>query len=260
MKNWTRLSVILLQFFAQIYAIQFGFLVYDEEDVLNEKFVAFGTIPESADEHHLVEIMDRLNRFYRRNRREKFENKEIETVKFTVTLFKQEDLPDGRYQVAIKGELSQFLLSFASIMKYLIDPSEIWANVKFYSDPIVVMKRRAYLYAPAELKLTLLRAAFDIVDIVPSSDLIEYDIDNEHRRTMSQAAREKRLKVDYWGDFKAEVEEEEDEEEKEDRYTIIRFHPYAGTSLENPLIDASPSVRKKTRKRLNCGSCTCTLL
>lgn len=225
--------------------MKFGFLLQDEGNVLNEKFVAFGSIPESTEEQHLTEISDRLNRFYRYNRRDKLKKHEIESLKFTVSLFKQAILPDGSYQVAVKGELTGFLALFALTMKNLIDPTEIWDKVNFYSDPIVIMTRQSYLYAPAEFKVTLLRAAFDHVDIVPNNDLIEYN----HKRTMSEVAREKLLEAHDLIEFGNE----------EDRYTILEFSPSTG-SLQNPLVEPSPYTKQKTRKRLNCGCDSCNIL
>ena len=237
MKNLTGISLILLQFFAQISTIKFGFLLNDDGDILNEKFVAFGSIPKSTDEKDLTEISDSLNfRLYHYNRMEKQKNHEIESVKFTVSLFKQAILPDGSYQVALKGELSSFMALFLFSIINAIEPSEIWKKATFYSDPIVIMKRRNYLNAPNTLKVTLLRAAFDNFDIV------EYD----DKRTKSEAAREKGL--DIFDRIDDDIEREED------RFTILEFYPSI-SSLQNPLFDPSTSIKPKTRKILNCGSC-----
>ena len=246
MKNLTGISLILLQFFAQISTIKFGFLLNDDGDILNEKFVAFGSIPKSTDEKDLTEISDSLNfRLYHYNRMEKQKNHEIESVKFTVSLFKQAILPDGSYQVALKGELSSFMALFLFSIINAIEPSEIWKKATFYSDPIVIMKRRNYLNAPNTLKVTLLRAAFDNFDIIPNEDLIEYD----HKRTMSEAAREKGFDI-----FDPNPIDDNNIEEEEDRFTVLEFYPSI-SSLQNPLFDPSKSIKPKTRKRLNCGSC-----
>lgn len=241
MKNLLGISIILLQLFVKISTTKFGFLLKDEGNVLNEKFVAFGSIPESTEEHHLTEISDRLNRFYRYNRRDKLKKHEIDSLKFTVSLFKQAVLPDGNYQVAVKGELTGFLASFALTMKNLIDPSGIWDKVNFYSDPIVIMTRKSYLNAPVEFKVTLLRAAFDHVDFVPNNDLIEYN----HKRTMSEVAREKLLEADDLIEF------ETDEE--------LEFYP-STDSLQDPLVEPYPYTKQKTRKSLNCGCYSCNIL
>lgn len=240
MKNLTGISIILLQIFTQISAIKFGFFVYDEENILNEKFVAFGSIPRSAGEKHLTEISDSLNRFYHFNREEKHSKQEIESIEFTVSLFKQAVLLDGSYQVSLKGELSSFLALFCFSMMNAVDSPEIWNKATFYSVPIAIMKERNYLNAPTEFKVTLLRAAFDNFDIVPNEDLIEYD----QKKTMSEAAREKGFDIFDPTNFDSD----------DDRYTLLEFYP-STCSLQNPLIDYSMLIKPKTHKRLNCYSC-----
>lgn len=246
MRNLLKLSLLVLHLFTQISSKKFGYLLFDEGNVLNEKFVAFGSLPEDTDENDLLIISDNLNRFYRYHRIDKQRYQDPNAIKFSVNLFQQATLPDGSYQVALKGELSNFLALFRLTMMNAIGSSDVWKTVKFYSDPIIIMKKEAFKRAPTEIRVTLIRAAFDNFDVVPNNDLQVFD----HKRTMSQAA----TKLNGDVDLSDLLEFKEDDS----RYTVLEFHSSTG-SLQNPLFDTPPKktfIKPKTFKRSNCcNSC-----
>ena len=246
MNSFLGISLLLLQLFNQISAVKFGFFLSDEGGVLNKKFVAFGSIPESTDEQYRIDISDSLNRFYHYHRKGKQGIDLLNSIKFNVNLFKQTVLADGSYQVALKGELSSFLALFRLSTMNSVQASEAWKTAKFYSDPIVIMKKEDFQKAKHEIRVILIIAAFDNFDIVPNSDLAEF----QHQRTMSQAAKKDESDV---FDFSAY-------EEDDSRYTVLEFHSSTG-SLQNPLFDSSTKksfVKPKNHKKSTCCS-PCTI-
>lgn len=240
-----KISIVIFAILAQISAIKFGYLLENSENVLNEKFVAFGSIPAALNDADKQTMSNDLNRFYRYYQKDK-ERTSIPQMPatFTVTLFEQATLPDGNLQVALKGDLSNFLALFRMNMFNSLQSPNPWSSVHFYSDPIVIMSREALARCPYEIHVKLLRAAFDTIDIVPNNYLEIV----EPPRTFSQIANDPNMHPNS-----AEIYDFEDEDD-DSRYTVLEFFPSTG-SLQYPLVD--PAKSKRTIKPKNHRKSRC---
>lgn len=253
--------------------IKFGFILNDENNIFIEKFVAFGVMPEDTTEDEQFHVVEEMNRLHRYQRKLKETNNNLNFVSnaasfdqsssfsssssssfsiennnlfFNVNLFDQIQLPNGNYQVALKGELSTFLAVFRltvinSAKNY---PESIWGRVKFYSDPISIVSE-----LPNDgdnLRISLFKAALFNFEIRPNEDLKEL----EHPRSFSKTS-------DYSIDDLIELFEILEFEEDDTRYTILEFHPSTG-SLENPLLSDNQNKKInliKSKRFINDRNC-----
>lgn len=217
--------IITLVVISLVSSVKFGFVLKDDEDIFAEKFVAFGVLPTDITQDEMVQISDGLNRFYQADRKSR------QKKQYSVTLFEQLRLPNGNYQVALRGELSSFLASLRMTIINVVEPLEIWTRVKFYSDPIASVDERPMVSRAC--KVFLLKAAFDKFEIQPHQDLKEL----YHPQTTAEP-----LAINL---------EEYDIDYDDGRYTIIEFQSSTG-SLRNPLVD-TPSKSSLRSKLINNG-------
>lgn len=259
------ICVFFIIFSKPIYSIKFGFLLDDEMNVFNEKFVAFGSLPADVTGEQMIAVSNNLNNFYRYERKARTKKSISESrssgpgspLKFQVTLLKQTLLEDGNYQVSLTGELSNFLALFRFTMINALQVSDIWKSANFYWDPIVIMSPESFEKAPKDLKVTLLRAAFDNFDTVVHNNLRL--IEPGKARTFADLA----IDFDYvkFNDFNED--EEDSEEEDKGRFTVFDFFSSTG-SLRDPAADSPPKNSLKSKflnrkkKKFNCCS-RCTI-
>ena len=248
--------------------IKFGFLLREDGNIMNQKFVAFGVLPPITSDQKDT-ISGDLNKFYRYYQKEKQRDCVDGTdscTKFRVSVLKQIVVAKKRCQVALTGELSNFLALFRIVIMNAIHSSEVWGSAIFFSDPIVIISENAFRKASNDIKITLICAAFDSLHVFRNQHLKLF----EPSRILSAEAQA----FDYfdYNDFESAadeqmeyVEEEHDEhEEDEDRFTVIDLFSSTGSS-QNSLSDTPPETslksklinRKEQRKSLKCCySCT----
>lgn len=226
------LIVILFAILGQILAVQFGFLLTStqNENGLDGQFVAFGSIPEGTSETDMQSISDDMNQYYRCSRR----GRNNSAATFAVTLVKQATQPGGNLEIALKGSLSNFSILFRCSICNCISKSVIWDSVRFYSDPIIIMSPESFAKCPEQISLTLLRAAFDKVDIISGVKV------PTPTRTFSQLIPEK-------GPHPDNLELSNFDEDDDNRYITLEFYP-----LQFPLVNPKRALKPKSSR---CGCC-----
>ena len=233
-------AMILITKVSLISSIKFGFILRDEENLFSEKFVAFGVLPKDVTVQERIDISDHMNWFYQHHSNEKQRSFGVDAKKFSIKLFDQLKLPNGNHQVALKGDLSNFLAHFQFSVINAAEPLPIWQKAKFYSDPIANVYESTLDKYREGVKVLLLRAAFYNFDILPNNDLklVDRSLTFADMNSLSSPVND---------DF-------------DDDFTVIEFYP-SSDSLRNSLVD---SPRQKSyfkskcfkRDRSGCSHCT----
>jgi hypothetical protein len=135
-----QLSILVSFLVSKIFALQFGFTVKDDKNSLNGRFLAFGIIPDNTSSKIQAEIIDQLTAFIN----EELYRRILEGVDRTsflvpnsVVLSELKD--DGKVLLGLKGESSIFLNLFRMSCKYVIRSRNIWKDVTFFPDPIIIL-------------------------------------------------------------------------------------------------------------------------
>jgi hypothetical protein len=135
-----QLSMLVSFLVSKIFALQFGFTVKDDKNSLNGRFLAFGIIPDNTSSKIQAEIIDQLTAFIN----EELYRRILEGVDRTsflvpnsVVLSELKD--DGKVLLGLKGESSIFLNLFRMSCKYVIRSRNIWKDVTFFPDPIIIL-------------------------------------------------------------------------------------------------------------------------
>ena len=259
--------ILITQQLCIVSPIKFGFIICSEKGIFSENFVAFGELPDDITELEKVIISNNLNKFYRFHRKEKErtrinpEDVELKN-KFSVELFDQIKLSNGDHQVALKGELSNFLALFRFSMINSINQFQIWERVKFYSDPIINVHEIALKSSSSitNVKVLLIRAAFDNLEILPNNDLkvINHFENGDEKHSFSFASAVGRTQADF--DAFEEGEDEidgVDDDDDSSRYTVIDFTT-STDSLQSSLVGGHPRKGMIKSKSFKKGDNCCT--
>jgi hypothetical protein len=134
-----QLSILVSFLVSKIFALQFGFTVKDDKNSLNGRFLAFGIIPDNTSSKIQAEIIDQLTAFIN----EELYRRILEGVDRTSFLVPNyvvlSELKDGKVLLGLKGESSIFLNLFRMSCKYVIRTRNIWKDVTFFPDPIIIL-------------------------------------------------------------------------------------------------------------------------
>jgi hypothetical protein len=134
-----QLSMLVSFLVSKIFALQFGFTVKDDKNSLNGRFLAFGIIPDNTSSKIQAEIIDQLTAFIN----EELYRRILEGVDRTSFLVPNyvvlSELKDGKVLLGLKGESSIFLNLFRMSCKYVIRTRNIWKDVTFFPDPIIIL-------------------------------------------------------------------------------------------------------------------------
>ena len=220
-----------------ISTIKLGFIIKDDDNIFIEKFVAFGSIPDTTNEADKLVISNDLNRFYRQcqNEMQRTQSNLVQNpLTFTASLFHQADLPEDNVQVTLEGGLSTFSALFRFKLMNCVKSHSIWKSVIFYSDPVIKMKKVAFLRESLKenLYLVLEKVAFDNLDTTRNKHLLKFD----YSRIKTEPSR--RL-----NNINIEFDEEGDDEDG-NRYTVLEFLPSS---------DVNPNQILPKKK---CSCCT----
>ena len=246
--NSDMIFILLFILFDQTLATEFGFLFYDCGNVFPETFVAFGTASDHITSSDRTIVSNELNRFYRYHQKEKIKlipshSNNTNRIPFKVHLRKKLELSTDKVQVALKGELSEFLALFHTVLKASSNIDPVWRKVSIYPDPIVIMSKASFERAPIEIQVTLTKAAFKSTETIEQEE--------------SKIIEESKLNLDEFPD--ANITETElkivtEFENDNSFFTIVRSNSSTG-SLNSPLIRSrsNPSYRKNSKNtRCNC--------
>lgn len=134
-----QLSILVSFLVSKIFALQFGFTVKDDKNSLNGRFLAFGIIPDNTSSKIQAEVIDQLTAFIN----EELYRRILEGVDRTSFLVPNSvvlsELKDGKFLLGLKGESSIFLNLFRMSCKYVIRTRNIWKDVTFFPDPIIIL-------------------------------------------------------------------------------------------------------------------------
>jgi hypothetical protein len=134
-----QLSILVSFLVSKIFALQFGFTVKDDKNSLNGRFLAFGIIPDNTSSKIQAEVIDQLTAFIN----EELYKRILEGVDRTSFLVPNSvvlsELKDGKVLLGLKGESSIFLNLFRMSCKYVIRTRNIWKDVTFFPDPIIIL-------------------------------------------------------------------------------------------------------------------------
>lgn len=131
---------ILSLFTCKVFALQFGFTLKNTDfSLLNQRFIAFGTIPQGTSSKFQSEMRDFMNTYLQEElRKREFEG--IDRQSFIAEPQIMTAMRDGRTLLGLKGELSTFLKLFRYSAKRIgtINKATL-KNAVFFSEPIVIL-------------------------------------------------------------------------------------------------------------------------
>lgn len=130
--------------------LKFGFILVDEDEVLNERFVIFGSTSRSLSLNEKSIINDEMNTFYRFHRKYLQQQGLKGRLTISTKLESRGTLPNGNLLIALKGEMSEFLKFLRYSLLNVFGVADIWKEVKFYSDPVLILSREDFMKCDKE--------------------------------------------------------------------------------------------------------------
>lgn len=130
---------ILLFFTCEIFAVQFGFILKDNDiNLIDGRFVAFGVIPEGTSSKVQSEMRDFMDSYVGEELRiRSIEGIDRQTFNSQPEIIST--MKDGRLLLGLKGELSTFLKLLRFSCKRLSSDKNTWKNAVFLSEPTIII-------------------------------------------------------------------------------------------------------------------------
>ena len=149
--------ILLLAFISLVKCFQFGFYANDDKGELNNRFVAFGTLPDNKYSKIKTEVIDQLNLFFQEEMRNRSSNG-VEKFSFSIeNPDNSSPLSDGRSLLFLKGELSNFSSLLRHSCNKISQTKSYWCHAKFFSDPIIILNFGELGKFSESFKLTLIK-------------------------------------------------------------------------------------------------------
>lgn len=134
-----RYFAIFLLFTCKTFAIQFGFIMKDNDiNLVDGRFVAFGVIPEGTSSKVQSEMRDFMDSYVQEELRIR-SLEEIDRQTFNSQPEIISTMKDGRLLLGLKGELSTFLKLLRFSCKRLSSDKNTWKNAVFLSEPTIII-------------------------------------------------------------------------------------------------------------------------
>ena len=151
---------ILLFFTCKIFAVQFGFRLKDNDlNLVNNKFVAFGVIPERTSSKVQSEMRDFMASYVG----EELRTRSLEGIDRRTFNSQPEiilKMEDGRFLLGLKGELSTFLKLLRFSCKRLSSDKNTWKDAFFLSEPTIIIDFNEMVQFTRNFEVELIEVVF----------------------------------------------------------------------------------------------------